>query len=146
MDVKIQDKDIFHGAAFTQIVEHPSFKALNRATDRYGHYQINQGRFIFMKYSKATKSPWSFSFSDEDVEAIKNSSDDTFVCLVCGKTTVCALNKKEIAKVLAFNSTVVQFITVKVPPGGSCHVHGTAGDLGSAVPHNSFPNKLFPAS
>ena len=37
--MKIQQKDYFHGAALTQIVEHESFKALNKADSKYGHYK-----------------------------------------------------------------------------------------------------------
>ena len=44
--MKIQKMDMFHGAALTQIVEHPSFKALNKADEKYGHYQINHDRRI----------------------------------------------------------------------------------------------------
>lgn len=60
--MKIQEQDRFHGAALTQIVEHKSFKALNRASAKYGHYLVNADRHVFTKYSKATRSPWSFTF------------------------------------------------------------------------------------
>ncbi len=56
--MKIQEQDIYHGAALTQIAEHESFKALNKGSERYGHYLINADCHVFIKYSKAAVSPW----------------------------------------------------------------------------------------
>jgi len=47
--MKIQHKDLFHGAALTQLVEHNSFKALNKADDKYGHYLVNTDRRLLVK-------------------------------------------------------------------------------------------------
>jgi hypothetical protein len=69
--MKIQEKDLFHGAALTQIVEHESFKALNKADEKYGHYQVNHDRRLLVKHSKATSNTgtqtWSFSFKPDDI-------------------------------------------------------------------------------
>lgn len=48
--MKIQDQDLYHGAALTQIVEHASFKALNRGSEKYGHYLVNKDQHVFIKY------------------------------------------------------------------------------------------------
>ena len=58
---KIQKQDLYHGAALTQIVEHPTFKALNRASKNYGHYLVNADREVFVKYSASSSSPWGFT-------------------------------------------------------------------------------------
>lgn len=40
--MKTQEKDLYHGAALTQIVEHTSFRALNLAPVKgYGHHLVN---------------------------------------------------------------------------------------------------------
>jgi hypothetical protein len=56
--MKIQEQDIYHGPGLVQIVEHKSFKALNRASSKYGHYLINTDRHVFAKYSTKKKTPW----------------------------------------------------------------------------------------
>jgi hypothetical protein len=144
--MQIQEKDIFHGAALTQVVEHKSFKALNRATTKYGHYLINSDRALFVKYRKPNKSPWQHTFSEDDVAAIVaeiKKGQLVFLCLVCGTTTVCALDSTEIQSVLDLQADVQQWIRVEIPKGGSCHVSGTKGKLKRAIPHSSFPDKLF---
>ena len=144
--MKIQEQDRFHGVALTQIVEHQSFKALNRATTKYGHYLINTDRHVFAKYSKATRSPWRFTFQPSDLKAIQaemSAGHLIFMCLVCGTTTVCALTEDEFKKLIDLASPSTQWARVEVPSGGSCRVSGSLGDLKRTVPHNSFPEKVF---
>ena len=45
--MKIQTQDLYHGAVLTQITEHPSFKALNKADTLYGHYLVNHDTRLF---------------------------------------------------------------------------------------------------
>lgn len=144
--MQTQEKDLFHGAALTQIVDHESFKALNRASTKYGHYLVNTDRHVFVKYRKPNKSPWQHTLSSEDVGAISSEirkGHSVFLCLVCGSTTVCALNTSEIKTVLDLAAEGQQWIRVEIPRGGSCHVSGSKGKLKRTVPHNSFPNKVF---
>lgn len=145
--MKIQEKDKYHGAALTQIVEHPSFKALNKVDDKYGHYQVNHDRRIMAKYSKGEEPPWQFTFSADDIQTIREDSErkncKAFVCLTCGRTTVCMLDQKEITEVLDLLTATQQWIRVEVPKGGSIHVSGTRGNCTYAIAHSSFPNKVF---
>lgn len=144
--MKIQEQDSFHGAALTQIVEYHSFKALNKANEKYGHYLINADRHIFIKYCKNVNSPWSFTFHPEDLRAIKSeisSGARVFIGLVCGGKTVCALNQVELSLIIELNSSSSQWIRIMVPPRGSCHVSGSIGEMQKTIPHNSFPGKIF---
>ncbi len=144
--MKIQQQDMFHGAVFTQIVEHESFTALNRATPKYGHYLVNADRHIFVKYSKSKASPWQFTFSPDEFRAVAHASgtrNKVFVCLVCGRVTVCALTVAEIEQVIDIAAVGKQTVYVRVPSGGSCHIRGPTGELPRAIPHNSFPNKVL---
>lgn len=144
--MKIQEQDRFHGAALTQIVEHDSFKALNRASAKYGHYLVNADRHVFAKYSKATRSPWSFTFQPHDLQSIQaeiSAGHPVFLCLVCGTTTVCALTETEFSSLIDINASGTQWVRVEVPSSGSCHVSGSLGKLKRTVPHNSFPEKVF---
>jgi len=144
--VKIQEKHIFHGAALTQIVEHPSFKALNRASNDYGHYLVNTDKQVFVKYRTGERSPWQFVFGADQIKKLHRafeSEDGVYLCLVCGSATVCALDREQIAAVLHIRADKSQSITVEAPKGRSCRVRGTAGQLRGTVPHKAFPSKLF---
>jgi len=144
--MKIQEQDIYHGPALMQIVEHPSFKALNRASKRYGHYLVNTDRQVFTKYRKTKRSPWQFVFATDELSALSKAlsgADSVFVCLVCGHATICALNADELQQLVDVAAASQQSIRVEVPSGGSCHASGSKGKLKRTVPHNSFPNKIF---
>jgi hypothetical protein len=144
--MKIQIQDLYHGAVLTQITEHESFKALNKVTTLYGHYQVNTNTRLFVKYLTKKKSPWNFKFSLNELNAIQTDIELTgnvFLCLVCGEKTICALDIEEFSNVIDITSTENQSIIVEVPPGGSMHVKGTTGKLPRTLPHNSFPGKLF---
>lgn len=148
--MKVQEKDLYHGAALTQIVEHPSFKALNKADDKYGHYLVNHDRRILAKYTKKVDSPWQFTFSEDDMRIVGDNlrtKGDTraFICLVCGDKTVCLLDEKEIWEVLDLSRVAWQWIKVDAPKGCSMHVAGSKGVCKRTVSHSCFPDKLFNA-
>ncbi len=65
--MKIQEKDEYHGPALMQIVEHPSFKAINKTDKKYGHYTLNTNRHLFVKYRTRKNSPWQFSFGQDEM-------------------------------------------------------------------------------
>ncbi len=143
--MKIQDKDLYHGAALTQIIEHPTFKALNKTNPKYGHYTVNSDRQLFVKYRTNDESPWQFTFQPEEVAAMRSAigRGETFVCLVCGWVTICCLNQDELTELIDITGSGTQWIRVTVPPGGSLHVTGQAGDLERTIPHNAFPTKVL---
>ncbi len=143
--MKVQEQDIFHGPGLVQIVQHESFKALNRGSAKYGHYLINTNRHVFAKYSSRKRSPWQFTFQLEDLASIESASSKgpTYVMLACGHETVCALTLDELREVVDLDASVQQTIIVDVPRGGSCHVKGSLGKMKKTVPHNAFPRKLF---
>jgi hypothetical protein len=153
--MRVQNKHRFHGAALTQIVEHRSFKALNRASDAYGHYIVNTnpgdtsaGREIFIKYidSPPGRSAWHFSLMEKELDRIgKAVSEDRPVSLVlvCGEQEVCLLSGDDLAEILDF-AAASQSIRVSRPgPGKRLVVSGPSRPLRHTVPRTWFPAKLF---
>lgn len=145
--MRIQTQDLYHGAVLTQITEHSSFKALNKVDSTYGHYLVNHDTRLFVKYLTKESSPWHFKFGINELQAIQSDLEQTgkvFLCLVCGAETICSLDQQEFSNLIDVTSSEHQSIIVEVPLGGSMHVKGSAGKLPKTLPHNSFPNKLFP--
>ena len=151
--MKIQDKDIFHGSALTQIVEHPSFKALNKASEKYGHYLINTDQHIYVKHrsspekrKKDTGEHWQFTLQEEEKQIFQEESKQfsrLFLCLVCGSKTICTLSADEIKGIIKLETPGTSWIHIVIPSGGSCHISGTDGKLKKTISHNSFPDKVF---
>jgi hypothetical protein len=142
--MQTREKHLYHGAAITQIVEHDSFKALNKASDAYGHYLINHDCRLHVKYTKSNR--WSFTFQTSDIARLSEDlalGNRVFVCLVCSDETVCVLDAQDIQSVLDLAQDTQQWVHISVPDGGSMHVKGYAGELDHAVYHNAFPGMLF---
>jgi hypothetical protein len=144
--MKVQEQHVYHGIALAQIVRHQSFKALNSGSAKHGHYLINSNRHVLIKYRKNDGNSWRFTFQPSEIAAIRKiraKSQFTFVCLVCGNVTVCALLFHEIETLLSFAEEDQQSITVDYPAGASLRVRGTNGELPHTIRHNDFPQKLF---
>lgn len=144
--MKIQEQDIYHGAALMQIVEHPSFKALNKGSNRYGHYLVNANCHLFIRYSTSDAESWVFTYSPEQLEPIRNILESTatvFLCLVCGNQSICLINEEQIQEIIDIESEESQWIKVTAPPRKSFRVSGSFGKIKGTIAHSSFPNVIF---
>jgi hypothetical protein len=140
--MKIDRFQLYHGAALTQLVEHPPFKALNKASGRYGHYQLNTDRHLFVKYASGL-SPWHFTYTGQELAAISEDRPDhhVFLVMACGEATVCALSLEEFHAIADHDNENGQWLRVEAPPRRQMRVYGSRGHL--LVPHNAYPAKLF---
>ena len=144
--MKTQVHDLLHGAALTQVVEHKDFKALNKASTEYGHYQINEDRRLWVKYLSKKGPNWQFKFSPDEARRIQVDAEEhpdarVFVVLVCGDHTVCLLSADDLWSILDRNDRDdTQTVRVSAPQGRSMEVSGPLGGLGRTVRHNSFPD------
>ncbi len=145
--MKIQEQDFYHGVALTQIVEHGSFTALNKASQRYGHYLVNADRRMFVKYRTNEGTDFQFSFSAAELAGLASDlalpNAHVFTALVCGGETVCLLDSEQIETVIDPTNNQSQWIRVWWPEGGGMRVVGSVGELSTVLPHNSFPSRLF---
>lgn len=85
-------------------------------------------------------------YNENELKTIKDHIklySSVFICLVCGEETICSLRAAEYTTLIDLTTLKSQWIVVEVPAGGSMHVKGSKGELIGAVPHNSFPEKLF---
>ena len=144
--MKIQKKDQFHGSALTQIVEHSLFTALNKADEKYGHYQINHNKRLLIKHTGKNESPWKFTLQPDDIDTVVgdiNSDQEAFLCLICGQESICILTTEEFETLIDTNNKTAQWIKVESPNRSGMRVSGSAGFIKSVIAHRAFPQKLF---
>lgn len=142
--MKIQQKDYYHGAALTQIVEHKSFKALNKTDEKYGHYKINHDIRLMVKITSIADEPWQYTVNASDLATIGediNSGDQFFLCLVCGLKTICLLDSNQVQQLLDISSRDQQWLRIKTT--GSLRAWSARIELQHAIPHNAFPDRMF---
>jgi hypothetical protein len=143
--MKINGKNQYHGAALAQIVDADEFTALNPASDKRGHYQINRNRRVLTKLSKADAGSWRYTFTKSDLAVLRNDIDtgnQAFVCLICGTFTICLLTEEDLNEVLDLDGPR-QTIEVTAPQGKSMRVRSSKDELSRKVPHSSFPRDIF---
>lgn len=145
--MKIQEQDTYHGPALMQIVEHDSFKALNKADDKYGHYLVNKDIRLWVKYSSAANGPWQFTFQVGDLALIAKdikAKGTTHIVLVCGHASICSLDADELNSLLDLDAKSSQWLKVDAPAGKQMRVTGSDNSKSPILaPHNKFPGCIF---
>ena len=165
--MKIHDDHLYHGAALTQIAEHPQFTAINalKVGGKPIHvaYRINDDISVYFKY--ATKptprfQEYIFTFTADHMKEllqIAHATPKTFIALVCVKDReICCLPHSELLKLVASRENAlsgpedVHTILVSVPKGKSLRVYVNAPGkkktiLGKelVVSRNAFPDGIF---
>ncbi|MCE9673022.1 hypothetical protein LY474_34970 [Myxococcus stipitatus] len=166
-DMKIDDDHIYHGAALTQIAEHPQFTAINVFKGPKGNsrsaFKINDDIGVYLKYATAPKkshSEYQFSFRQEhldELRAISARVSRVFVALVCveGKE-ICCLNLDELMALIdcrrqAKGTSEEQYtILLQLPHRGRFRAYVNAPGRKNLkqgknliIPRSDFPAKLF---
>ena len=165
--MKINDDHMYHGAALTQIAEHPQFTAINAfktagAISRSA-FRINADIGVYLKYATKPKAPYGeyvFTFSADhlaELKSLRKNSNSAFLALVCVKAReICCLHYDQLmqlidARTKAKGSPEDQYtILATIPEGKSFRVYVNAPGkrktmLGKPiiVPRRSFPNIMF---
>jgi hypothetical protein len=164
--MKINDDHMYHGAALTQIAEHPQFTAINAfkhdGTTSRSSFVINTDIGVYLKYAtKATKAFNEFPFTFltphlEELKKLESHFEKVYLGLVCvAAKQVCAVSYEQFKGLLAARreakggDEVGYTVLVTVPAGKSFRVYvNQPGEkktsLGTIiVSRNTFPGCLF---
>ena len=100
--MKINDDHMYHGAALTQVAEHPSFKAINAFSpngyrSRSG-FLINTDVGLYLKYASEPKGAYDefiFTFLRDHLDelaVLQEKTDSVFIGLICiSERHICCL-------------------------------------------------------
>lgn len=108
----INDDHMFHGAALTQIAEHPAFTAINAFKDHGDKsrcaFRINDGIGTYIKYASEPKGKYGeyiFTFQQahlEEFQRLREKSGKAFAVLVCIKDKeICVLSADQLNSLIA---------------------------------------------
>ena len=107
--MKINDDHMYHGAALTQIAEHPVFKAINaywsKGKKSSCAYRINDATGIYMKYAgspRGAAKEYVFTFTQahlQELTKLREHCTSVFAVLICIEAkSICALSYGQIMK------------------------------------------------
>jgi hypothetical protein len=137
----IDHKDFMHGAALVAIADADGFTALNKGSDKYGHYIVNHDRHLFIKYRDDNgSSGYSFTFRTDDKKMIKKTlpGGQVYVVLVCGEEAITALSRPELAELIDLGSMEDERVRVSVP-GPQAAAGRWTGRRAGTDPTQRFP-------
>jgi hypothetical protein len=109
--MRINDDHMYHGAALTQIAEHPTFKAINafwQSGKKSGcAFRINDTTGIYLKYAGSphgTAHEYTFTFTKqhlEDLLMLREHCSKVFVVLVCIRVKeICVLSLGQLQQLI----------------------------------------------
>ena len=164
--MKINDDHMYHGAALTQIAEHPQFTAINAfkhngATSR-SSFLINTNIGVYLKYATKAIMPFKefrFTFLGSHLKELKELEsrfEKVYLGLVCVRAKqICAISYKQFKDFLAErreakgSGETIYTIIVTVPKGKRFRVYvNQPGERKTSlgvvrIPRNTFPGCLF---
>ena len=91
----------YHGAAIARLLEDENSFSV-RKKGLLG-YVVNEKVFVFLKYTTKARTPWRFTFDQEDVDRCFSMSlnhEAVISGLICGGDGVCALKWQEVKLLL----------------------------------------------
>ncbi|MDM5337364.1 hypothetical protein QUF84_09070 [Fictibacillus enclensis] len=146
--MKIQEHDLFRGAALSQLIEYAEEKAISicKVNNRFGHYMVNNHKNIFIKYRSNNRSPWRFNFSNTELKRISDiilEKKELYIVLICGSFSICVLDSFEVDSCVNIYGTTEQWISVSAKYGSSLWVKGSKGKIDYSIRHSDYPGKLF---
>ena len=140
----INKHKFYHGAAIVRLLEDERCKAL-RKKGSLG-YICNEKVFLFVKYTTKARTPWQFTFDQEDVDRANRMAAEygRAVCVfVCGGDGVCAVSWEEVQQVI--NNTAGR-VAVARKHNKQHSVWGGADQLEHKVAINQWPAVVFETS
>lgn len=165
--MKITAEHLYHGAALTQIAEHPSFTAINgirvHGTLHRSAFRINDSISVYFKYATKPAGPhqeYVFTFNSthlDDLQELARNHGRLYIGLVCVKAEeICCIPYAKLLEMLAerrrrITGEDVSTVLVAAPKGRKLRVYmNLPGKKGLSltqhlVARSAFPNDLFEA-
>lgn len=143
----IHEFEFYHGAVLTKLASQSSHVKIGGYGDSRAAYIINDSIGLYIKHSTNRLTPWSFSFSREQQNELRNMSQvydgRLFLALVCGKDGIACLSFSELKLVLDDDHGDHEWIRISRRPREKYAVKGSDGSLKFKVAYTDFPEKIF---
>lgn len=136
----IDKSEYYHGAAMIRLLGDNRCRSIRR--HEFG-YVINDGIFIFIKYTTKGRTPWRFTYSQEEINCLNSvvaSFSKIVVVFVCGGDGICALLLQELDKILGQKAG---WVSAKRRHNESYEVAGPKMQLERKVPVQRWPLLAF---
>jgi hypothetical protein len=131
----------YHGAAVIPVLEDSRCRSI-RKLGTLG-YVVNDDTFLFIKYTTKARSPWRFTFDQEDIDRCTRMSGEygrLVFGFVCGGDGVCAVDWTQGSELLGMKPS---WLAAARKHNHSYSVWGSNGELKRKVSLKRWPALVF---
>lgn len=113
----LRDCDLYYGAVFSMLLEklgtQISFAKVEEGT---GLYCFEEKYLLYIKYSKARKGPWTFTFQPDHLLLLRNLQqhfESVLVAFVCGRDGILGIPLPDLRATMQLSSTVQESVIIR---------------------------------
>jgi hypothetical protein len=139
----IRDRERYSGCVFLHLIDNWEgslcFQKLQEKG--VGFYLIADSLPVFMKYSKARRGPWTFTFQPEHLAAYRGVADEYGECIaafICGTDGIAAVDYNQFGRLADPASGVQEAIVVRRRLKEMYAIKGSKGTLDGKVARYSL--------
>jgi hypothetical protein len=136
----IDKQEFYHGAALIRLLNDPRCKSLTR--HQMG-YCVNGAVFVLLKYTTKHRSPWRYTFTDEEINQIHESAGrfvETIIVFINAGDGISALSLEELDTVLGPS---IGWISMARKFNEQYAVSGSRGSLKHKISLTRWPALVF---
>jgi len=136
----IEKEDFYHGAAIIKLFEDNRFISIKKGDQGF---VINDDIFIFLKYRTKARSPWVFSFDDEDIKLLKGNAESfpkIIIIFICGGDGICPIRGKDLEYLLDNNPG---WVSIRRKYNEQYRVSGSVKSLKRKISMRYWPSIAF---
>ncbi len=136
----LEKQEFYWGAAIVRVLDDSRCASLSKA--EYG-YLINSTHFIVLKYSTKSRTPWRFSFGEDEIKRFVDASDrykSVVIGLICGGDGVCAIYWEQ---AMALLGAKPGWVSVRRNFHKRYAVAGQKDELNGKISIRDWPGLLF---
>jgi hypothetical protein len=136
----LEKQEFYWGAAIARLLD--DAKCTNLCKVEQG-YLVNSALFFLLKYTTKSRSPWRFTFGEDEIARLANVSSRykrVVTGLICGGDGVCAISWDQLEKLLGGRPG---WISARRKFHERYGVAGPAGELDRKISISDWPALLF---
>jgi hypothetical protein len=139
----IRDRERYSGSVFLRLVDQWEGSLCFQKLEGkgVGFYLIGSSLPVFIKYSKARRGPWTFTFQPDHLAAYRGVADaygDCIATFICGTDGIAAVDFGQFGKLVDAASEVQEAIAVKRRLKEMYAISGSKGTLDGKVARYSL--------
>ena len=139
----IPDRERYYGCVFVRLTDswEGSLCFQKLQEKGVGFYLIADSVPVFMKYSKARRGPWTFTFQPEHLAAYRSVASEYGECLaafICGTDGIAAIDHNQFGKLVDPACEIQEAIVVRRRLKEMYAIKGSKGTLDGKVARYSL--------